>query len=216
MILDLKREYETEAYQYFHDNVRSFPLDKNGQIIISAETAHNNDVDAFRHAYVSGAFTIKYNNLAANILGQLNELKGNLKDQPKEEENMDLWNNKVGREYGEKASSRKKLAELLKSALKNKELIETIDQKKDSRQYQEDLSEEKSKVDPNKSVIVLSEKDTGRNEWFLDLFKDIVMDKDTFVNQINAGQYPGYNVANIYDELTPMSKPDGSSANNLG
>lgn len=110
----------------------------------------------------------------------------------------------------------KKLAELLKSALKNKELIETIDQKKDSRQYQEDLSEEKSKVDPNKPVIVLSEKDTGRNEWFLDLLKGIVMDKDTFVNQINAGQYPGYNVANIYDERTPMSKPDGSSANNLG
>ena len=105
---------------------------------------------------------------------------------------------------------------MLKSALKNKELIETIDQKKDSRQYQEDLLEEKSKVDPNKPVIVLSGKDTGRNEWFLDLLKGIVMDKDTFVNQINAGQYPGYNVANIYDELTPMSKPDGSSANNLG
>lgn len=216
MILELKLKYETEAYQYFHNNIRKFPLDENGQAIINAETAHNNDVDAFRHAYVSGSFTIKYNNLAANILGQLNEIKGNLNEQPKEEENMDLWNNKVGRQYGEKVSSRKDLATLLKKALKNNELINTIDQTKDSRKYQEDISEEKKKIDTNKPVIVLSEKESGRNEWFLDLLKGTVMDKATFVNQINADQYPGYNVATIHDELTPMSKPDGNSANNLG
>ena len=111
-VFALKVAATQEAYDYFEENIHPFERDEKGQI-----KGHNNDVDAFRHAYVSGVMTQKYGSFRANILGQLNELKGDIvRDQPKEEKNMDLWNNAVGRKYGEQTKSRKKLAELIKEA----------------------------------------------------------------------------------------------------
>ena len=36
-----------------------------------------NDVDALRHAYVSGVFTMEYSSLVARILGDMNEFRLN-------------------------------------------------------------------------------------------------------------------------------------------
>ena len=208
-MIALKKEATQEAYEYFQENIHSFERDDKGRI-----KAHNNDVDAFRHAYVSGVMTQKYGNFRANILGQLQELDGDIRrDQPEEEKNMDLWNNAVGRKYGEQTKSREKLAELLKQALKDSELIITIDQSKDSRKYGQD---DDQYIDSEKPVIVIKENETGRNEVFLDLIKRDVMSRESFVAQIGSGQYPGYTVAMIEDLATPMSKPDKSPENNLG
>ena len=89
----------------------------------------------FRHAYVSGALTMKWGDTVANVLGQLNEVKGNNNNQPKSEENMDLYNNSVGRKIWKDCKRQRHLAELLKTALENGELILTSDPNTDNRQY---------------------------------------------------------------------------------
>lgn len=55
----------------------------------------NNDVDAFRHAYVSGRYTQEYGSRAADILGIINEFSSTLSPGSgvAEEQNMDVWNN---------------------------------------------------------------------------------------------------------------------------
>jgi hypothetical protein len=207
-VFALKVAATQEAYDYFEENIHPFERDEKGQIKV-----HNNDVDAFRHAYVSGVMTQKYGSFRANILGQLNELKGDIvRDQPKEEKNMDLWNNAVGRKYGEQTKSRKKLAELIKEALNKGALIITTNQSEDSRKY----SEVEQYIDREKPVVVLKESKTGRNEVFLDLIRSSVMSREGFVAKISRGVYPGYTVASIDGLKTPMSNPDGVASNNLG
>lgn len=180
----IKKEAENEAYLYFHENIRHLPKTEEGNWDFKTGEFINNDVDAFRHTYVSGVFTQKFNEAAANILGQLKELEGDLKrNQPPEQKNMDLWNNQVGRKYGSLSTTRNELANL---------------------------------IDSNKPIIVVEENETGRNEWFLDLAKGTLLSRDQFVQAIGSGTYPGYLVADINNISTPMSKPDGVSANNLG
>jgi len=147
-------------------------------------------------------------------LGQANELKGRLQKQPKEERNMDLWNNEFGRNCGKQSNSLKELGELIKNALKEGKLITTIDKKKDSREYQQ--SPFSVSLDPNKPVIVLNEDETGRNKEFLDLINGTFMDIEEFVSKIKIGKYPGYKVKEINKIPTPVSSPDGNKSNNLG
>ena len=64
----------------------------------------NNDIDALRHAYVSGRYTMEFGEETADVLGRLNEFKNfNFGTKEVPSENMDLWNNAVGRLYGKKA-----------------------------------------------------------------------------------------------------------------
>ena len=98
---------------------------------------------------------MKWGDTVANVLGQLNEVKGNNNNQPESEENMDLYNNSIGRKYGQMAKDRQDLAELLKTALENGELILTSDPNTDNRQY--NPIEYSNVIDPQKPVIVLEE-----------------------------------------------------------
>ena len=65
-------------------------------------------------------------------------------------------------------------------------------------------------------MIVIDENKTGRNELFIDTVKGTVMDRQTFVNLIQSGKYPGYHVSIINNIATPISKPDTVVTNNLG
>jgi len=69
----LKDEARDEAYKYFDKNIRSLPKTESGEIDIEAQGLQDNDVDAFRHAYVSGVFTQEYSETAADIFGRMNE-----------------------------------------------------------------------------------------------------------------------------------------------
>lgn len=91
----LRNEAEAEAYSYFHHNIRPLPQDSSGKTDIYSGKLWNNDADAFRHAYVSGVFTQEYGKRIAEVFGSLNEFSA--VEKPKDEENMDLWNNNVGR-----------------------------------------------------------------------------------------------------------------------
>lgn len=99
-------EYTAEAYSY---------AERYG---ISSSGAHNGPLDAFRHAYASAAMAQDYGSATANIFGNANEINGDfLHDQPASEKNMDLYNNKVGRDISVGTESRDQIAEKVYSAL---------------------------------------------------------------------------------------------------
>ena len=165
ILLKYQAQIANESYQYFDQYIHSIPRDRNGQLMINAQTALNNDVDAFRHAYTSGIVLFQYESaLVANILGQLNEWQGDKKGQPAEQKNMDLYNNKIGRDYAvnvlaeydqqfldsqlddsqmgpllpkkmPEALFKERFGKQLQLSLENGEMIESADQTLDDRQY---------------------------------------------------------------------------------
>ena len=52
-IITLKGEVEKEGYRYFNENIRPLVMKENGEVDYSKNVLWDNDVDAFRHAYVS-------------------------------------------------------------------------------------------------------------------------------------------------------------------
>jgi hypothetical protein len=208
----LMDEARDEAYAYFDKNIRTLAKDSKGEISTIAHGLENNDIDAFRHAYVSAVFAIEYNEEAADLLGRLNEFgPGDLYSNSKDPRslNMDLWNNQVGREYARKFNGRDKLLKAIHQAMKNGELITSIE---DKREFQG--SKIKS-VNKSKSVIVLKEDNKGRNELFFDLVSKTVYSREEFVTKIKAGEYKNYFIKLINGVETPHSKPDSHSKNNL-
>lgn len=111
-VKQVKDEALEEAYLYFDQNIRVLPKLPSGKINPVARGLEGNDVDAFRHAYVSGVFTQVYGEETADVFGRLNELDlASLysNSQNPDSKNMDLWNNGIGRKYGKKTNSRKVL-----------------------------------------------------------------------------------------------------------
>lgn len=102
---------------------------------MTGKTGHNDDVDAFRHAYTSGVYAMERGETIADLLGQANEAKGYLSGQPGYEGNMDLWNNEVGRYIAQNAVSKSDLAQKIADALANGDLI--VDPFNDPRQFGE-------------------------------------------------------------------------------
>jgi hypothetical protein len=194
----LKEEAKKEAYKLIDKHLRKLPKNADGTFNEFAEGFNDNDVDALRHAYVSG----------------LNEYfpGGSLSSSSAENStNMDLWNNSIGRKYGKKTKSRKDLFKVLMKALKKAELI--IDPDTDKRKY---LGASEIKGDISKMVIVLEENKKGKNRIFYDLNKKLVMKKGEFVTFIKHGDYPNYELRVIGGDEIPVSKKDPLSANNLG
>ena len=146
----LKSEAEKESYEYFDKNIRNLIKNKSGEVDNTASGLVDNDVDAFRHAYVSGRYTQEYGEAAAKVAGDLQELFPGGSSNPQNSDlakNMDYWNNEVGRKYGKKAKSRQELAELLQKALENGELIISLD---DPRKFGGETS---LKIDSNNTVL---------------------------------------------------------------
>jgi hypothetical protein len=208
----LKKEACLEAYEYFHKYIRPLPKDADRKFDEFSGLFMDNDVDAFRHAYVSGRFTHEYGAQIAEIFGNLNEVIsfGSTTTDSDNAKNMDLWNNAVGRTYG---SRTKKVATLLKAlheALKSGEMILSLD---DQRAYRKSYRENARN---NKSVVVLEQSKTGRNELFYDLLTHETLTHHQFVSAIENKKYPGYRIINSYGVPTPASRPDGTKNNNLG
>lgn len=157
----LRDKVRDNCYIYFDENIRRLEKDSNGKINPSAFGLENNDVDAFRHACVSGILTMEYNEEVADILGRLNEfltldLYSNSKD-PRSL-NMDLWNNSIGRKYGKISKTQEELFKFIHNAIKDGELIISLD---DIRKY---IGNDHSSVNKSKPIIVLRENDSSRNE----------------------------------------------------
>lgn len=209
----LSKEAEAEAYEFFDKNIRRLPRDGTGKIDFSRGGFQHNDVDAFRHAYVSGVFAQEYNETAADLFGRMNEwspvdiYSSSMNPGSK---NMDLWNNAVGRKCGTKTKSRKSLLKKIHKALVNGELI--VDPG-DKRRYGGATHDPENKAKP---MVVLKESKKGRNELFYDTLKKQIFTVEEFIALIEEGQYPGYSVKVIRGVATVVSKSDGRGTNNLG
>ena len=206
--LELKNKAKLECYEYFDEHIRTLPRTPDGQIDEAQPMFGDNDVDAFRHAYVSGVFTHEYGETIATILGWMNEffpLPSSTSNT-----NMDLWNNEIGRKLALKHKTRETLLEAVKNSLQSGQLIITPS---DDRVYEGAVI---PKPEGEHSVIVLKESKSGANEWFFDMASSRTMSREDFVYEIKTGKYPGYEIRKIGTTDYPASKRDGSDANNLG
>lgn len=210
-IYTLKEEAKTEAYEYIDKYLRKLPRNEDGSFNEFADGFSDNDVDALRHAYVSGVYTMEYSEDTAERLGRLQELVfADSSSAHPQSENMDLWNNAVGRKYGKKAKSREELFKYLLEALKNSELIISPD---DERKYK---GEKYLKRKPKSLVIKIKENKTGANILFYDVSQRVVMTKAEFIIQIKAEKYPKYSIRVVDGVEIPFSKRDRFKFNNLG
>ena len=208
---NLSDEAELELYHLYDKHVVPLIKKEDGTIDKSKNDFSNNLLDAMRHAYVSGVFTMEYGEDVANAFGRLNELIPFLSQgRDSKDINMDLWNNAVGQKYGKKAKNRDDLFKLLLDAQKNEELIEN---NSDKRKYNGDASIKKR---PKGLVIVIEESKTGENLTFYDLDNKKVLSKGDFVVSIKGGGHPDYEIRQIGGKETPVSKKDRFNFNNLG
>lgn len=207
-VYDLRFDARDEVYEFIDKYYKSMPKISDGTINVRAHGLADNDIDAFRHSYVSGVYTMEYGEDRSDLLGRLNELI-TLERDPKME-NMDLWNNSVGRLYGKKAKTRKELFDLLMKALKSGELILDL---KDPRKYKGAKS---IKRKPKSLVIAIQETKSGANIQYYDVIKKQVFSKEEFLALIKIGKYPDYSFKTVAGNEIPISKRDRFKFNNLG
>ena len=210
-IYTLKDEAKIEAYQFIDKYLRKLPRKTDGSFNELTDDFGDNDVDALRHAYVSGVYTIEYSEDIAEKLGRLQELVFfDSSSAHPQSENMDLWNNFFGRKYGKKSKNREQLFKFLLDALNNGELIITPD---DERKYK---GEKYLKRRPKSLVIKIKENKTGANILFYDISQKVVLTKEEFIDQIKAEKYRKYSIRVVDGEEIPFSKRDRFKFNNLG
>lgn len=66
-----------------------------------------------------------------------------------------------------------------------------------------------------KTVVVISESDSGRNQKFHDNKSGKDMSRAEFVKEIKEGNFPDYHVRKVNGLQTPVSNPDSREGNNL-
>ena len=109
-----QNEFTKEAYEQYREHVGDIAENNSGR---------NNDVDAYRHAYVSARLTqlLFDNQGAAEIVLDAHEVHS---PNAPYEHRMDGWNNEVGRRFGDKYS-KEDLGEKLAQELKPGGLLAT-------------------------------------------------------------------------------------------
>jgi hypothetical protein len=204
---ELLETAEKESYIYFDKHVRELPKRSDGSIDKDRPGFHDNDVDAFRHAYVSGIFAMEYGKNAAAIFGWINELSST----STVDKRMDFWNNAIGRDLGLKYKNKEELLKAVAKSLKDGGLIL---KSSDPRALYK-RAELPPLPDRLYGVVVLQESSTGANEIFYDLYANIVMTREEFVEAILAGAYPGYLVKKRNGMAYPVARKDDFTSNNL-
>lgn len=104
--------YEEEIHDYKNLLTRESLGKANEFDIPGVGLGHNDQRDAFRHAYSSALVTHDYGSPVAYAAGFYNEWEGNhsAHPQPVGEDHMDTFNNAVGRNIGSSAASRDDIA----------------------------------------------------------------------------------------------------------
>ena len=163
-IYTLKDEAQSQLYIWFDKEVRSLPKRSDGSIDPYGIGLVDNDIDALRHAFVSGVYTIEFSEQTAEIMGRLNELWDfDSSSAAPGAENMDLWNNVFGRRIAKKINTWRGLYEALLKAMKDTDLILTPT---DPRKYK---GEKSIKRMPKYFVIKIQENKSGANVEYLDV-----------------------------------------------
>jgi len=106
---NLKRDIEQEAYRYY-EQLSGVPLARRQDGSFQSQ-GHNDQIDAFRHAYTSGRVTqiALGQQWLARRFGNDAEIGAAHPNDPYEHR-MDLWNNEAGRRIGDRTSGTDELA----------------------------------------------------------------------------------------------------------
>jgi hypothetical protein len=106
---NLKRDIEQEAYRYY-EQLSGVPLARRQDGSFQSQ-GHNDEIDAFRHAYTSGRVTqvALGQQWLARRFGNDAEIGAAHPNDPYEHR-MDLWNNEAGRRIGDRTSGSDALA----------------------------------------------------------------------------------------------------------
>lgn len=91
-ISDIRRDFNAKI----HSDTVKYQRQYGFEIGTGEQATWNNEADAFKHAYMQACLSIESNNLFSGAIGYYHELEG--KETYKGERNMDLWNNKIGRD----------------------------------------------------------------------------------------------------------------------
>lgn len=87
------RYFGEKAEQYGHKYKLQAGIPKRGM---------DDEIDAFRHAYMQAYITVTQGKEVAKIIGDIYEKWGDYTEsQNAKQRNMDLWNNEIGRQIGE-------------------------------------------------------------------------------------------------------------------
>lgn len=124
-------------------------------------SSHNNQADAFKHAFMSAEWICQKAFGGSSFRGNFHEVVGKQHHQPIEEYYMDLWNNQVGRDIGikilnelgnkdynkipvcERVRYQDKIAEKIKEKMNKGKLITGVSDKR-IEQLKKEFSNEKS------------------------------------------------------------------------
>lgn len=82
--------------KYIHSETVKYQRQYGFEMGTGEHATWNNEADAFKHAYMQAVLSIDYGNAASTVAGYKHEIEG--KETIPGERNMDLWNNKIGRE----------------------------------------------------------------------------------------------------------------------
>lgn len=210
-IISLKSEAVDQLYQWIDQEIKPLAKKSDGKFDQYAEGLVDNDVDALRHSFVSGVYTLEYNKEVSELLGRLQEFQNyESGTNAYGSGNMDLWNNALGREAAKKVKTWRELYDLLIKMLDKGDLITTPSDKRKFR------GERNIKRIPKSFVIKLKESKSGANIEFYDFRSKLLMSKDEFIKLIREGKYPGYAIRKHYSGQFPYSTRYKFSFNNLG
>lgn len=155
-------DYEEKGRKY----ARKYGLEQN-----PVYPGWNDEVDAFRHAFMQALIYIHSNGKAAKFVGEAYEnVAGFIQGQAKQERNMDLWNNKIGREIGKDLKAKFKrekytqqeledyLAEIIVKKIKDGDLITHPSDKRKYTGFAADIgaADLKTYTDTNGSKVLYS------------------------------------------------------------
>ena len=110
--------------------------DANGNFL---SQGHNDALDAFRHAYVSGRVTqlAADNQWISQHFGDQREIGPGHSNDPYEHR-MDLWNNEIGRRIGDEVFTKEELARRLAQELNNGDLVADLSDQRLQNLYPSD------------------------------------------------------------------------------
>ncbi|PZO62884.1 MAG: hypothetical protein DI635_10120 [Pseudoxanthomonas suwonensis] len=172
----IKREIEQEAYRaYEEQSGKTLARAPDGSI---RPQGHNDELDAFRHAYVSGRVTQKALDVqtVAKHFGDANEIGPAHPNDPYEHR-MDLWNNAVGRRLGDELSATD-LGKGVYDALRDGTLIKDLSDPRLQQLYPDDPRLKRPVGDPQREL--LNQSDVDR------INRDIDRALDKTMSQANA------------------------------
>ena len=112
--------------KYIHNETVRYQRQYGFEMGTSEHATWNNEADAFKHAYMQAVLSIDYGDIASTVAGYKHEIE--CKETIPGERNMDLWNNKIGREVvqdmkRESGESWKYLTEEMKKDIAAKRII---------------------------------------------------------------------------------------------